>query len=132
MDDEFKWLIKEGDGCIFKSCDISCEPYLCTHAVILQCLFCDTLAYTITANGVSEDCGASSCLVVTAQWSQQLPSFPFLLFSSHNINCTMFCCRKRIWSQSAQCLTQQELVSLASSGSCSLYGSYNTCIVPER
>ena len=52
MDDEFKWLLKEGDGCIFKSCDISCEPYSCTHAVILQCLFCDTLAYTITANGV--------------------------------------------------------------------------------
>ena len=28
------------------------QPYLCRHAVILQCLFCNALAYAITANGV--------------------------------------------------------------------------------
>ena len=50
MGNELKWLLKEGGGCIFDSCDISLphtSSYLCVYAVI----FCQVLAYAITANG---------------------------------------------------------------------------------
>ena len=60
---------EEGGGRIFKTCD-SDENFLknmpTSHAVsldlvmyaamILQCLFCHVLAYTITANGVCLHC----------------------------------------------------------------------------
>ena len=56
MGDELKWLLKEGDGRIFESCDISLENTpishavsLFAHVVILLCLFCHALAYAITA-----------------------------------------------------------------------------------
>ena len=62
MGNELEWLLKEGGGRIFESCDISLEntptshrvslALLCTLAVILQCLFCHALGYAITANGV--------------------------------------------------------------------------------
>ena len=60
MGDELKWLLKEGGGRIFESCDISLENTptshavslalaIFAHAVILQCLVCHVLAYAITA-----------------------------------------------------------------------------------
>ena len=42
----------KGDECIFESCDISLEntpTSFCTHAVILQWLFCHALAYAVKA-----------------------------------------------------------------------------------
>ena len=33
MGDELKWLLKEGDGCIFKSCDIALENMPTSHGV---------------------------------------------------------------------------------------------------
>ena len=33
MGDELKWLLKEGDGYIFKSCDIALDNTLTSHAV---------------------------------------------------------------------------------------------------
>ena len=35
MGDELKWLLKEGGGCIFESCDISLENMPTSHAVSL-------------------------------------------------------------------------------------------------
>ena len=59
MGNGIKWLLKEEGGRIFKSYDISLKyahltrlDHLCTHAVILQCLFCHVLAYAISVYGV--------------------------------------------------------------------------------
>ena len=40
MGNELKWLLKEGDGCIFKSCDISLENMPTSHAVSLALVIC--------------------------------------------------------------------------------------------
>ena len=61
MGDELKWLLKEGDGRIFGSCDISLENTPTSHSVSLVLVICTcsdssvschALAYAITANGV--------------------------------------------------------------------------------
>ena len=74
MGDELKWLLKEGGGHIFESCDISLENMptshtVCltlviffAHAVILQCLFCYVFGYAITAMMHVGLHAASSCL----------------------------------------------------------------------
>ena len=59
MSDKLKWVLKEGGGCIFESCDISLENKPTSHAVsvalvICACSdsampFCHALAYAITA-----------------------------------------------------------------------------------
>ena len=40
MGDELKWLLKEGGGRIFESCDISLENTLTSHAVSLALVIC--------------------------------------------------------------------------------------------
>ena len=40
MGDELKWLLKEGGGRIFESCDISLENMPTSHAVSLACVIC--------------------------------------------------------------------------------------------
>ena len=62
MGDELKWLLKEGGGRIFESCDISLENTPTSHAgslALVTCACSDSsmpllswLAYAITANGV--------------------------------------------------------------------------------
>ena len=52
-----RWLLKEGGGCIFESGDIfKIRPrhvqFSQARAEILQCLFCHTLAYAVTAYDV--------------------------------------------------------------------------------
>ena len=59
MGDELKWLLKEGGGRIFVSCDIFLKirsphmqlvyPLLFAHAVILQCLLSCACLCAITA-----------------------------------------------------------------------------------
>ena len=61
--DELKWLLNEGGGCTFESCDISLGNTPTSHAVIslapvicacsdFSVPFCHERAYAITANGV--------------------------------------------------------------------------------
>ena len=40
MGDELQWLLKEGGGCIFESCDISLENMPTSHAVSLALVVC--------------------------------------------------------------------------------------------
>ena len=40
MGDELKWLLKEGGGHIFESCDISLENTPTSHAVSLALVIC--------------------------------------------------------------------------------------------
>ena len=64
MGNELKWLLKEGGGCIFESCDISLENMPTSHAVSLAfdiCACSHVLAYAVTAM-VHVCFRASSCL----------------------------------------------------------------------
>ena len=40
MGDELKWILKEGGGCIFESCDISLKNTPTSHAVSLALVIC--------------------------------------------------------------------------------------------
>ena len=40
MGDELKWLLKEGGGCMFGSCDISLENTPTSHTVSLALVIC--------------------------------------------------------------------------------------------
>ena len=79
MGNELKELLKEGMGMFSRVVILlwkiqpphtqSSTIYVCRHAAILQCLFCHTIAYAITVNGVClHFVSPSSCTVLLLWW----------------------------------------------------------------
>ena len=66
MGDELKWLLKEGGGRIFESCDISLENTPTTHAVSLALVIC-------ACSDSAMPLLSCACLLNNSKWC--LPSF---------------------------------------------------------
>ena len=66
MGDEPKWLLKEGGGCIFESCDISLENTPTSHAVSLVLVIC-------TCSDSALPLLSCACFTDNSKWC--LPSF---------------------------------------------------------